>query len=86
GHNSGGKTNSFSQPNQEQQVRLFQTVLKRADLLPGQIQYVEAHGVASQMGDAIEANALVDVFGRSQDVSPCYVSTVKPNIGHNHAS
>ncbi|MDX7998711.1 SDR family NAD(P)-dependent oxidoreductase [Xenorhabdus sp. Reich] len=86
GHNSGGKTNSFAQPNQEQQVRLFQTVLKRADLLPEQIQYVEAHGVASQMGDAIEANALVDVFGRSQEVSPCYVSTVKPNIGHNHAS
>ncbi|QTL38545.1 SDR family NAD(P)-dependent oxidoreductase [Xenorhabdus budapestensis] len=86
GHNSGGKTNSFAQPNKEQQISLFQTVLKRANLLSEQIQYVEAHGVASQMGDAIEANALVDVFARSQDASPCYVSTVKPNIGHNHAS
>ncbi|WP_166288065.1 SDR family NAD(P)-dependent oxidoreductase [Photorhabdus stackebrandtii] len=86
GHNSGGKTSSFAQPNKEQQMSLFQTVLKRANVLPEQIQYVEAHGVASQMGDAIEANALVNVFGRPQDVSPCYVSTVKPNIGHNHAS
>ncbi|MBD1227090.1 SDR family NAD(P)-dependent oxidoreductase [Xenorhabdus griffiniae] len=86
GHNSGGKTNSFAQPNKEQQINLFQTVLKRANLLPEQIHYVEAHGVASQMGDAIEANALVDVFARSQNTSPCYVSTVKPNIGHNHAS
>ncbi|WP_340621269.1 SDR family NAD(P)-dependent oxidoreductase [Xenorhabdus siamensis] len=86
GHNSGGKTNSFAQPNKEQQINLFQTVLKRANLLPEQIHYVEAHGVASQMGDAIEANALVDVFARSQNAAPCYVSTVKPNIGHNHAS
>ncbi|TDB49380.1 SDR family NAD(P)-dependent oxidoreductase [Photorhabdus luminescens] len=86
GHNSGGKTSSFAQPNKEQQISLFQAVLKQANVLPEQIQYVEAHGVASQMGDAIEANALVNVFGRSQDVSPCYVSTVKPNIGHNHAS
>ncbi|WP_426576121.1 SDR family NAD(P)-dependent oxidoreductase [Xenorhabdus stockiae] len=86
GHNSGGKTNSFAQPNKEQQINLFQTVLKRANLLPEQINYIEAHGVASQMGDAIEANALVDVFARPQNAAPCYVSTVKPNIGHNHAS
>jgi len=86
GHNSGGKTNSFAQPNKDQQISLFQTVLARANLLPEQIRYVEAHGVASQMGDAIEASALIDVFGRAEGAAPCYVSTVKPNIGHNHAS
>ncbi|CDL86297.1 hypothetical protein XCR1_2970007 [Xenorhabdus cabanillasii JM26] len=47
GHNSGGKTKSFAQPNKEQQTSLFQTVLKRANLLPERIQYVEALSVAS---------------------------------------
>lgn len=88
GHNIGGKTNSFAQPNQQQQARLFRELIQRAQLSAAQIQYVEAHGVASPMGDATEANALLDVFtgSRKEGEAPCYVSTMKPNIGHNHAS
>ncbi len=86
GFNSGGKTNSFAQPNIKQQISLFREVLNKANLSSDQINYIEAHGVASQTGDATEANALIEVFQRDPSSKPCYVSTIKPNIGHNHAS
>jgi amino acid adenylation domain-containing protein len=86
GHNSGGKTASFAQPSEHQAASLFREVLQEAGLTPNQIEYVEAHGVGSQVGDAIEASALIDVFQRGEADVPCHVSTIKPNLGHSHAA
>ncbi len=86
GYNSGGKTNSFAQPSQRMQAALFRQVLAEAGVDPQQVGYVEAHGVATQMGDAVEANALIEVLQRPDNAPPCHVSTLKPNLGHNHAS
>ena len=85
GNNAGGKTNSFAQPNQEQQEVLLKTILKEAGKHPKDIEYVESHGIGSEVGDAIEANSLINVFKRN-DGRPCYISTIKPNIGHTHAA
>ncbi len=87
GYNSGGKTRSFAQPDQAQQEQLFRSVLKEGNVRPEEIDYIESHGVGSPLGDAIEANALINVFDREgQDDNPCYISTIKPNIGHPQAA
>jgi len=86
GCNSGGTTNSFFQPSQTQLVALLHDTLSAGGLRPEQIGYVEAHGIASPMGDAIEANALNEVLGRPGRTSPCLISTIKPSIGHCHAA
>ena len=85
GFNSGGKTDSFAKPNQQQQEILFQSILDSAQKTVAEVSYIEAHGIGSEIGDAIEATALINVFGQESD-SPCYVSTIKPNIGHTHAA
>jgi acyl transferase domain-containing protein/acyl carrier protein len=85
GYNSGGKTRSFAQPNQEQQEYLFRSLLKKADKSALDVQYIECHGIGSIIGDSVEANAFVNVFGMPTR-NPCYVSTIKPNIGHAQAS
>jgi len=65
---------------------LIARTLAAGRLRAEQIGYVEAHGIASLVPDAIEANALIDVFGAGPRREPCHVSTVKPNVGHAHAA
>lgn len=85
GYNSGGKTRSFAQPNQEQQEILIRTLLSSAQKDLTEIDYIESHGIGSEIGDAIEGNAFINVLGK-EGRRPCYVSTIKPNIGHAQAS
>jgi phthiocerol/phenolphthiocerol synthesis type-I polyketide synthase E len=47
------------------------------------ISYLEAHGTATLLGDAVELTALGQVFGeRPPPVPPCALGSVKTNIGH----
>jgi tyrocidine synthetase-3 len=85
GYNSGGKTASYAKPNQGQQEYLYRSVLDASQIAPLEIDYIESHGIGSAISDAIEANAFINVFGR-KDTRPCYISTIKPNIGHAQAS
>lgn len=85
GYNAGGKTRSFAQPNQEQQELLYQALLNESGLSGEDISYIESHGIGAMIGDAIEGNSFINVFGRDGR-EPCYVSTIKPNIGHAQAS
>jgi acyl transferase domain-containing protein len=86
GCNSGGRTQSFAQPSRVQLVELLRETLVAAGLRPEQVNYIEAHGIASSLGDAVEANALGEVFGAGGAAGACHVSTIKPNIGHAHAA
>jgi 3-oxoacyl-[acyl-carrier-protein] synthase-1 len=55
----------------------MQSALRRADLEPGQIDYVNLHGTATPSNDRAEGRALIEVFGT--DV-PC--SSTKGATGH----
>ena len=54
--------------------------LRRAGLGPADIGYVNAHGTATPMGDAIETRAIRSVFGDSETAPP--VSSTKGATGH----
>ncbi|WP_406016411.1 amino acid adenylation domain-containing protein [Streptomyces sp. NBC_00984] len=87
GVNQDGRTNGITVPNADAQVSLIRRVCGEAGITPGDLQYVEAHGTSTPVGDPIEANALSRALavGRRPD-APCYVGSVKTNIGHTEAA
>ncbi|MCX2729531.1 amino acid adenylation domain-containing protein [Saccharopolyspora sp. NFXS83] len=87
GVNQDGRTNGITVPDGDRQVELIERVCAEAGIVPGDLQYVEAHGTSTAVGDPIEANAL----GRALSVghrpgAVRYVGSVKTNIGHTEAA
>jgi 3-oxoacyl-[acyl-carrier-protein] synthase II len=60
--------------------RSMQMALKRAGLNPGDIDYVNAHGTSTPMGDELELGAVKRLFGA--DIGKISMSSTKSAIGH----
>ncbi|GAB2762994.1 hypothetical protein GCM10027174_44590 [Salinifilum aidingensis] len=58
--------------------------LDDAGCRPADVGYVEAHGPGTRVGDAVELQALHEVYGTHGGT--CYVGSVKSNIGHAEPS
>ena len=87
GINQDGASSGLTVPNGQAQTRLMQSVLNKSGLQPHDIDYIEAHGTGTELGDPIEINAInrvYDVEGRSRH--PLKVGSVKTNIGHLEAA
>lgn len=84
--NQDGRTPGLTVPSEAAQAALVRSACERAGISPAEIQYVEAHGTGTAVGDPIEANALASVLseGRAKN-QPCWVGSVKTNIGHLEA-
>lgn len=87
GVNQDGRTNGITVPNPDAQVTLIERVCAEAGIVPGSLQYVEAHGTSTPVGDPIEAGALARALavGRRPG-DKCYVGSVKTNIGHTESA
>lgn len=85
--NQDGRTSGIMAPSMEAQSLVLNRAYKNANILPNQVQYIEAHGTGTILGDQIEATALCNVLKRDQYAeSPCYIGSVKTNIGHTEAA
>jgi 3-oxoacyl-[acyl-carrier-protein] synthase II len=60
--------------------RAMQMALKRAGLAPADIDYINAHGTSTPLGDEIELRAVERLFGNS--VGRLAMSSTKSSIGH----
>ena len=60
--------------------RSMKAALKRAGLAPGEIDYINAHGTSTPLGDEIELGAVKRLFGA--DVENVAMSSTKSSIGH----
>ena len=71
------------QPNGPAQMQVMEQALDRAGVVPAEVDYLEAHGSGSALGDAVEMNAAATVYGRGRGADrPLLVGSVKTNIGH----
>lgn len=86
GVNQDGQTQGISVPNPEAQTKLIKQVCERANISPNQIQYIEAHGTGTPLGDPIEAKALGKTIGADRDESLCIVGSAKATVGHTEAA
>lgn len=86
-NNDGDAKVGFAAPSAEGQARVIEAALSQTGINPETIGYVEAHGTGTALGDAIECDALSEVWrrhtGRKQY---CGLGSVKANIGHVDAS
>ena len=80
--NQDGRTSGISAPNGERQKACILEALRVAGLTTADIDYIEAHGTSTPLGDPIEMQALVDLFRQeSGNEPPLRVTSVKANIG-----
>lgn len=81
--NNDGASNGLTAPNPQAQEAVLREAYRRAGISPAAVQYIEAHGTGTPLGDPIEAHALGSVFAseRSGD-QPLLIGSVKTNVGH----
>ncbi len=79
--NQDGATSGLTVPNGEAQSNLIKEALQQANLTPDAIDYIEAHGTGTSLGDPIEVNAIGSIFSNRRD-NPLLLGSVKTNIGH----
>jgi 3-oxoacyl-[acyl-carrier-protein] synthase-1 len=76
GFSSDGDTH-ISTPTLEGPERAIRMALKNGDVLPQQIEYINAHATSTPVGDRVEASIINKVFG-----SKVPVSSTKSITGH----
>jgi 3-oxoacyl-[acyl-carrier-protein] synthase II len=69
-------------PEHAQAARAMQMALKDAKLNPEQIDYINAHGTSTPVGDTEEAKAVAKVYGHHALDKKLWVSSTKSMMGH----
>ncbi len=83
--NHDGPSAGLTVPSGPAQEKLLRKTLAAAAVAPQAIDYIEAHGTGTALGDPIEINSLVKVFGQTRQ-QPLLIGSVKTNVGHLEAA
>lgn len=86
-NNDGADKVSFTAPSVKGQAGAILQAQAEAGFDPESIDYIEAHGTATPLGDPIEVEALTQAFQASTSKRQfCAIGSVKGNIGHTVAA
>jgi acyl transferase domain-containing protein/NADPH:quinone reductase-like Zn-dependent oxidoreductase/NAD(P)-dependent dehydrogenase (short-subunit alcohol dehydrogenase family)/acyl carrier protein len=81
--NTDGRKQGLTIPSHQAQSALLREVYGRCGIRPDAIDYIEAHGTGTVVGDPLEARALGDALGqRRAPGRPLLIGSVKSNLGH----
>ncbi|MET8700108.1 beta-ketoacyl synthase N-terminal-like domain-containing protein [Kitasatospora sp. NPDC004723] len=83
-NNDGAAKVGYTAPGVAGQVDVLARAYAGAGVDPATVGYLEAHGTATEVGDAIELAALHEVFKAGG--ARCSLGSVKANIGHLSAA
>ena len=82
-----GKSNGITAPSMAAQEAVLSAAFRDAGVSPASVQYIEAHGTGTLLGDPIEAKALGSVLATNRtSAQACAIGSVKSNIGHLEAA
>ena len=85
--NHGGASVGMTVPNAPALEEVVRAALSQGGIPPSEVDYLEAHGTGTSVGDPIEINAAAAAYGRGRDErKPLLVGSVKTNIGHLEAA
>lgn len=84
--NQDGRSSSLTAPRGPAQRQVLKSALDQAGWVGGQLTYLEAHGSGTALGDTIELNTLKEVLMEKRQQLPCWIGSVKTNIGHLEAA
>lgn len=80
GYGNASDASNISRPDAGGQVRAMRRALADARLDAAEVEYLNAHGTATQVGDVVETNAIKEAFGgHARDLR---VSSTKALHGH----
>ncbi|MEH1989363.1 type I polyketide synthase [Nostoc sp.] len=86
-NNDGSGKVGYTAPSVNGQAEVIAEAMMLAGVEPETINYIEAHGTGTALGDPIEIAALSQAFCRSTNKKGfCAVGSVKTNIGHLDAA
>ncbi|MBV7486182.1 type I polyketide synthase [Bordetella sp. BOR01] len=81
--NTDGRKSGLTVPNADAQIALMRQVYERAGIAPKDIDYLEAHGTGTAVGDPIETRAIGAALGQPRGAgNPLPIGSVKSNMGH----
>jgi acyl transferase domain-containing protein/NADPH:quinone reductase-like Zn-dependent oxidoreductase len=85
--NHDGPSGGLTIPSGPAQQAVIREALSRAGVEPSRVDYLEAHGTGTALGDPIEVHAAAAVLGpgRSPD-RPLWLGSAKTNFGHLEAA
>src|SRR6201996_8775964 len=82
--NQDGRSNGLTAPNTIAQQDVIRSALRSGDVPARSVNYIEAHGTGTGLGDPIEFEALADQYGKGD--GDCALGAVKSNFGHLEAA
>ncbi|XP_067674804.1 mycocerosic acid synthase-like [Haliotis asinina] len=78
----GRAAQPITAPSGNQQLQLLHDLYRAHDVDPYTVEYIEAHGTGTKLGDPIEVNAFGEFFTSDRNPRTRYMGSVKTNIGH----
>lgn len=83
--NHDGPSGGLTVPSGPAQEAVIRQALNMAGMKPEDIDYIEAHGTGTPLGDPIEVGALSKIFTNPRP-RPLVIGSVKTNFGHLEAA
>ncbi|XP_027005726.2 reducing polyketide synthase PKS1 [Tachysurus fulvidraco] len=83
----GRSVTPITKPSMVQQEELLNRIYSTGTYL-SDIQYIEAHGTGTPVGDSVEADSISKVIAKARpsEVGPLLIGSVKSNIGHTESA
>ncbi len=81
--NTDGRKSGLTVPNADAQIELMRGAYQQAGIAPADLDYLEAHGTGTAVGDPIETRAIGAALGKRRPATqPLPIGSVKSNLGH----